>query len=148
MCSSNKSSFLWLLHISVSPALIILVPFDPLLLMSVMQDAYLCNNFCLFSSVCANICNPSGNNKVDQHMPSCPIYLMQCDIHDIFPTVTSALPITYLQCALSPEYLLMADWTKARDLTAEQHIQQIFFSVTQFSPPSPTVDGPKADHHT
>lgn len=44
---------------------------------------------CLFSCLRPNICTPSGNNKVDLHLPFCPIYLMQRNIYDNPPTVTS-----------------------------------------------------------
>lgn len=139
MCSSpsNKSSFLWLLHISLSLALSLslslLSSLRPLTLSHWWAPGgmHICvAHFCLFSCLCANICTPSRNNKVDLHIPSCPIYLMQRDIYDILPTVTSG-SITYLQCALSSEYPLMAHWIHACDLAAEDSID--FTPVFQFS---------------
>lgn len=84
---------------------------------------------CLFSCLCANICNPSGNNKVDLHMPP-PILYIWCSVtyRTSFPQSPQALPITYLQYALS-ESPLMAVWAQACDLKAEESIQEFFLSV-------------------
>lgn len=121
-CWSNKSSFLWLLHISLSLALIICVPFDPLLQVSARWDVYLC---CAFSCLCENICTPSGGNKVDLYVSSCPIYLMQHDIYDILSTVTSG-PSYHLftMCTL---FWISPNGRLNCDLTAEESIQEILF---------------------
>lgn len=126
-CSGNK--FLWLLHIFLSLSL--LSSLCPLTLSRRRMPGgmHICAaHFCLFSCLWANICTPSGDNKVDLYMSSCPIYFMQHDMTS-FPQSPQALPITYLQCALSSEYPLMADWT----VTLQQRrVYKRFFCLSVF----------------
>lgn len=120
---SSKSSFLWCLHISFS----LLSALHPLTLSCwrVAGRMHICAaHFCLFSCLCANICTPSGHKKADLHMSSCPIYCIWFSVtyRTSFSQSPQALPITYLQCALSSEYPLMQ--TELRTVTLLQRIQQ------------------------
>lgn len=84
-------------------------------------------HFCLFSCLCANICTPSGNKKADLHMPSCPIYWCSVTYRTSFSQSPQALPITYLQCALSSEYPLMQTELRTVTLLHRIHVRLSVF---------------------
>lgn len=128
--------FLWPLHIS----LCVLSSPCPLTLSHWWEPsrAHTCAaHLCLFSCLRANIWTPTGNNKANLHMPSRPIYVW-CNMtyRTSFPQSPQAFPITYLRCALSLEYPLMADWTQASaavNLQQRRVYKRFFVSVFKFS---------------
>ena len=123
-------------HLSLSLSLSLPLSYHSLTLWPSPAERIFVLRICLFSCLCANICNLSGNNKVDLHMPP-PILYIWCSVtyRTSFPQSPQALPITYLQYALSSVSPLMAVWAQACDLKAEAEYTRVFFFFFPFSCP-------------
>lgn len=124
---SNKSSFI---HISLS--LLSSLCSLTLYALSVPDRMHICAaHLCLFSCLCAKHLHSKCKQ---QGRPKCAVLSYISDaawhIKHLSHSHLGALPITYLQCALSYEYPLWQTELKSVTLQQRRGIQQIFFCHT------------------